>query len=361
MKLPRNIKNREEWKNFCKKLEEKTGRKVIVESHPGLYEGHQEDGTIYINNLSTPKPYVAFELGEIKIGRKLYNIETTILEFENSDDEELYETIKYKEKPLAYIKDRRDIYLLFDGLSCENPEEQLLLLEIFKLLLEANLKPYTKEEIREKNKLNLKAWMTKDLKEKKEKIKGNIDLYQRNIDQAMEKITQQTKKMKSSIRTLKMFDSGLDNSKIEKTINKLFGIGGIDSITISSDMIIATTSSITMKDVDGKYMPEDIGRYKIEINPTGNVMAFSLDGKHPSNIPQHPHVSYEGRICYGEISATVAELMADMEIDVVVTMTMKLLECYNKRSPFGNGSIEYWLKRKFGREAVVNPKWEGGE
>jgi len=86
-----------------------------------------------------------------------------------------------------------------------------------------------------------------------------------------------------------------------------------------------------------------LGRFKITV-PLGGSNGYSISFDNLDNAKggrPHPHVAHDGP-CFGAISATVAQLHADLELMALADVLVMFLESFNSKDDWGSYAA-YWF------------------
>lgn len=90
----------------------------------------------------------------------------------------------------------------------------------------------------------------------------------------------------------------------------------------STGTVYYHTKALIIPDTEGKE--RYIGRLAITIEQPYKVIVWSLDTPHPGDIP-HPHVNCYGEVCFGNVTQSVAQLLAEQKEAEVIVLIMRLL------------------------------------
>jgi len=116
-----------------------------------------------------------------------------------------------------------------------------------------------------------------------------------------------------------------------EALMRLQSDGVYEEFTLSPDgSLFANTGDITIHH-DGYTFP--LGRYRIEINPRGEVFIENLD-EHPNATHPHPHVSTDHKPCLGNITADVPKLIGQMRFAEALQVLHLFLSSYNPGNPY---------------------------
>jgi len=195
------------------------------------------------------------------------------------------------------------------------------------------------------------------IEECKDRFESNAKNVQRAIDIGRAKMTELQQALVATIRDLKDAERRiLDHAKAKseheefcgREFDSLMEVPGVLNVVVKKGEIHVFTEHIYITP-DGLKTTYDIGKFRMEISTScrgGGIKFFNLTRKSKGdNYNQHhPHVNCEGSPCLGNISESVAQLVANYEYSALVQLGLQFLKSVNMGDKAGAMINEYWPK-----------------
>ena len=251
-----------------------------------------------------------------------------------------------KGEALAIVYDA-SLYILNDFIHCHSKDELDNSLEIFKYIVNEATK--TQELLKalkygteEKGRKSLEIALKKQYKERLKKEKVLLDSSEKLIDNYTQELTKASRKIISTQNIIKAIHSNLEDipESLEKKWNsakKLESTPIFESVSFQRNSVKAVTTEIFVTE---KKVTYQMGKFEIVLEFNGNIRIMSMwPQRGPSQ--QHPHVSAEGRPCWGNLSGELPKRIAESEFDVAFVEIHTFLCHYSQEGgPYAN--INHW-------------------
>jgi len=214
------------------------------------------------------------------------------------------------------------LYILNDFIHCHSKPELDSSIEVFKYIInEATKTPELitalKSGAEEKGRRSLEMALKKQFKERLKKEKIQLDSSEKLIDNYTQEITKASRKIISTQSIIKAIHNNLEDIPIslEKKWNSTKRLEEtliFESVSFQRNSVKAVTTPIFI--TENKAIHQ-LGKFEIILEFNGNIRIMSL---WPDRGPgqQHPHVSADGRPCWGNLSGELPKRIAESEFDV---------------------------------------------
>jgi len=164
---------------------------------------------------------------------------------------------------------------------------------------------------------------TNTARSKLEEARKSIDEAQRTIAIAVRNELELSKRLSG----LEIFGSELQQ-RFEREFDQLTKVPGVTKVSVDKDNINVFTETIFITFENVEY---EIGKFRIQISTSEShpaVNCFNLDRRIRKH--HHPHVhNDEGRVCFGNISASIAKLLGAYEYAVLAQVIIRFLHTFN--------------------------------
>lgn len=205
-----------------------------------------------------------------------------------------------------------------------------------------------KEDKIEMLKEKLKHFDTKEIDDKINTIKSDIQVAKRNIDRGIEKINRYYKDIKSFMAQIKVLEETKTGKDFENDIKALLNHPSVKNVEIDENnkIIEITTDYIDIYDEDGNRYAGN--SYVIEFNYNYmSVKIYGLDEDYCrrsywTGSDPHPHVDGDcGEPCLGNAGSMLCQAMNEMEIYASYIIIFNFLQQVNTEDVAGK-YIENW-------------------
>lgn len=193
----------------------------------------------------------------------------------------------------------------------------------------------------------------------KKRVKNEINNTQKKLEQARGLIDKAQETIATSVRDeleLSKKLSGLEefggelHQRFEREFDQLIKVPGVTKVSVDEKNIDVYTDIIFITFKDVTY---EIGKFRIQISTSEShpsVNCFNLDRRIGGH--HHPHVHHdEGRICFGNISDSIAKLLGAYEYAVLAQIIIRFLHTFNPEYAINSGlTVKNWPVAKKGGE-----------
>ncbi len=265
---------------------------------------------------------------------------------DNTDDIErfIYPDSNYipdwMKKTMKIIKDKKEntigyvinnlVYLTFNiDLMEENESSEDAIKYIINQIMYYTIpKPFKQDE--KKLATQIKNWMSYSMQRRIENIKNNLRQKEDEVSQSRQYMINGLRDIKNMRLSLKGFDEEkLEQKDGMKIIKQLKEISKVRSVYVSDNNdLVVHTDVITCKNVADPKQKEKIGSFRIVIRRDGGLRIYNKDVISTYDY-NHPHITRGGDPCLGNLSDTVAKLLAEYEIIPLINLLIPYLESYN--------------------------------
>ena len=318
-------------------------------------------GTVLFLNFVLPDVDDVCGIETITLDKKTYHITTNggslLLISQVPED---YEKTIFDDEGnlLAVIEKRQIVYTAFSIDKMQNTKDNKdFLSAFFEKLKKEGFAPIDRKSRNKNERKAIQGWLARIVNQKLSKAKSRLVDAESATAEFQRRFIEQLRLVDQTNKEIKTLEKDKKNtSDIKELFSKLFQNPKIKRIwhDKKSDLLCFETVPLKIESCKtGKTY--DIGRYKIMIGLDGRIIADTLDAnKALIEDIQHPHV-HSKRICWGNIGESVSKLMADWKIDVVLMLTIRLLERYNSDSPYM--SLNDFMDKGFGKHVTCEPKY----
>ena len=328
------------------------GNSAFIYNLKGEYHtykvGKKGDKLIIFNNASVKGAVPPYKLNqEVIVGDYIYHFENDMLGLHGSgipieSDNGI---------PLAeFFKEDCQLNILYNVMD-EYSEENLNIIKhiltslnaIFKEELLVNSWKHSKEKDKLIKKIkesteSMTTRLIRELKIKESKYKGDVAHYKLELKKAVDNLTfimKQLEEIKDDKDTIA--------EKIIKDLDLILSCELIEDVFIENDLFKVYTKDLIITDDKGRRYKG--GNFEITIDMKNCYVTFKGSLKKQgfwSNKDPHPHISYNGEACLGNISSTVAELCSQNELYALVTILLDFLQSANTNDAAGKYVQIYW-------------------
>lgn len=245
-----------------------------------------------------------------------------------------------------YHKEYNTLFILYDNIH-ENQHDEL---EIFENIMQEfqyillrnkgiNIENFKKEQekrLKEEKEEELINFFLSDEKFKKKQLEENLTNIIRTENETR---TRLIRILKEKIITQKQIDNYIKNNKndlekIKNIIKEIKNFSKLNNVSVKDNVLSFFTNTLYATIKTGqRYL---MGEYEIKVNTQdGKVQFHNLKQENhrrsywTHNDP-HPHVDgYTKMACFGNISSTIADLIAQKEWHILATILINFLEQAN--------------------------------
>jgi hypothetical protein len=97
--------------------------------------------------------------------------------------------------------------------------------------------------------------------------------------------------------------------------------------------IVITTDMITMQ--HPRHGDRTLGRFEITLGVSEDMDIVFKNLDYPRNGRHHPHITSDGNACWGDVGATIAKYMGELQLVGLVEMLFAFLESFNEDDDWG--------------------------
>ncbi len=170
----------------------------------------------------------------------------------------------------------------------------------------------------------------------------------RDVDECSARIMEMGESLRKEITDRRAKQSALDGfmttelpkerERLRTEFDQLVASPCVIAIEANQDGVVVFTKTVEIAWRGKRYR---IGRFKVTLAYTGSITIKNIANTAKDSNYEHPHVHYPSNTCWGNMHATVMELMGDREYASVITMIHRFLEVYNP-----HGGVEEITKWK---------------
>jgi len=232
-----------------------------------------------------------------------------------------------KKASLELIKNRNEINKIFFAEAEKNkaqPNDQINNVEVLL-----------------KNQLGIALKKRQD--DQRRRLENDLQSRERDLNQYWEAINGRIANIIETRKQLAQLNNVSFNDKIISDIKELLLGNFYDFHSMEGSIIhFKTKNDIINKLIKpsaGLNITVNLGKFRIALNmETMKLQVFPFSDNIPVNRTgeqyTHPHVSYQGNICWGNVSERAAQCLINMDVKNVMLLLATLLTTYNEDNPY---------------------------
>lgn len=132
---------------------------------------------------------------------------------------------------------------------------------------------------------------------------------------------------------LESADSKISESEVKRRWNDIHSIKEIENVTFKNGYLIEFDVGVIRLDYDVDSY--EVGPFHVTMDFNTNSLKVSSSGqKSTRGSHVHPHVSTDGKLCFGNLSDTITQAMVNYEFDVLITLILEILHNYTNSDAY---------------------------
>ena len=272
----------------------------------------------------------------------------------------------YIDKIYTYLKDNINIMSDEGVIIAEYIEEYNTIVFLFniyndtiyggtKILLKTLEEHYKQKELTEEDRRkreydkkikNIANKLSEAYKKRTNEQIQTITNTEANIQYARSRLIQYNQQLKLHLEALEQYKTMEENAenKVKEELNNILSLDKINGVDVHDNMLIVNTKLLYAYTERGEMYK--LSTYEISIDLDKGIINFECPEEDRRESfwgykCMHPHISEIGEACFGNADATIAQLMADLELFALVTILINYLESINTKDLAGGYCVNW--------------------